>query len=141
MRIEIKARHKKWYLWTAIATFFIYFLYAVWSSFKGDWFNLAWLYLPPFYVFMYYNYKKNMTGRYLQLNDQQVEFYMPMQKQKVKLQWSDISNMEVKLLSIELATEERIEVVDLNAVSYANIKVIKKELTAQFQQIKSGTAA
>jgi len=141
MRIEIKAKYKKWYLWIAIATFLIYVPYAIWSSLEGDWFNLGWLFLPPFYLYMYYNYKKNMVGRYIQWGHEQIEFYMPAQKQKVKLQWSEIKNIEIKVLSIELKTEEGIEVIDLNAINYHDIKTIKKELLSQFQQIKSGTAA
>lgn len=141
MRIEINARYKKWYLWIAIATFLIYVPYAVWSSMEGDWFNLGWLFLPPVYFYLYYNYKKNMIGRFIQWDHEQVEFYMPMQKQKVKLQWGRIKNIELKVLSIELITEAGIEVIDLNAVTYDNIKTIKKELPHQFQQIKSGTAA
>lgn len=140
MRIEITAKYKKLYLWIAVATFLIYVPYAVWSSIRGDWFNLGWLLMPPFYFFMYYNYQRNMVGRYIQWDNEQIEFLMPLQKQMVKLKWSEISNVEVKVLSIELKTKTSIEKVDLNAVTYENIKTIKKELPAQFQKIKSSTA-
>ncbi|MFW5760027.1 MAG: hypothetical protein ACOCXH_03485 [Cyclobacteriaceae bacterium] len=142
MKIEIQVKNQKWTLWAAFfaAVLFLGIMINVFI-FDGDWFSLFYLYLPPFYIYLYYNYKKNMIGRYMQWDDDFLEYYMPYQKNKIKLHWNEIDKIEIDVLSIEILLKHHSGKIDLDAVNYEVIRSIKMELPKQFDKIKSGTAA
>jgi len=41
--------------------------------------------MPPYNIYLYYNYKKKMPGRYIQWNNERLEYFMPVQKSPIAL--------------------------------------------------------
>lgn len=70
---------------------------------------------------------------YIEWDDDIIEYYLPKVKDPVRIEISDIKNIDIKLFEIHLDVGEDVRIMDLGHVDFEEIKSIK----TKFEEIKS----
>jgi hypothetical protein len=70
---------------------------------------------------------------YIEWDDDIIEYFLPKVKHPVRIEISDIKNIDIKLFEIHLTVGEDVRIMDLGHVDFEEIKSIK----TKFEEIKS----
>lgn len=70
---------------------------------------------------------------YIEWDDDIIEYYLPKIKHPVRIEISDIKNIDIKLFEIHLDVGEDVRIMDLEHVDFEEIKSVK----SKFEEIKS----